>query len=159
MVNVKKRKERKNKKKRDKYNQIKSRRLRSQILTCFVFQFYFQRNHGLIQEGKPSEKVVIVQGELDGIDINDIANLEDSPRFVFIDEELENLIVDGGELTRSIYLKKKSGILQQFIDVHYNKRCRREYFFGNIVNQLGQHHFSCGALVSNLKEQKLFLIK
>ena len=78
---------------------------------------------------------------------------------MFIDEELENLIVDGGELTRSIYLKKKSGILQYFIDIHYSKRCRREYFFGNIVNQLGQHHFSCGALVSNLKEWKLFLIK
>ena len=40
---------------------------------------------------------------VDGIDINDTANLEDSPRFVFIDEECKNLIVvnDGGEVTRN----------------------------------------------------------
>ena len=58
--------------------------------------------------------------ELDGIGIDDIVNLEDSPRFVFIDEECENLIVvkDGGDLL-AITTKKKSGVLQQSIDVHY----------------------------------------
>ena len=57
---------------------------------------------------------VIVEEGLDGIDTDDIGNLEDSPRFVFIDEECENLKVvnDGGELTRNKNQKKKSGVLQ-----------------------------------------------
>ena len=57
---------------------------------------------------------VIIEEELDGIDIDEIGNLEDSPRFVFIDEECENLKVvnDGGELTRNKNQKKKSGVLQ-----------------------------------------------
>ena len=29
----------------------------------------------------------------------------------------------------------------------------------NIVNQLGKHDFSCVAVVNNLKDRKLFLIK
>ena len=39
-------------------------------------------------------------------------NLEDSPTFVFIDKECENLIVvnDGGELTQNINQKKKFGV-------------------------------------------------
>ena len=46
--------------------------------------------------------------------IDNIGNLEDSPRLVFIDEECENLIVvnDGGEITRNINLKKKSEVFQ-----------------------------------------------
>ena len=45
-----------------------------------------------------------MEEELDGNDIDDIANSEDSSRFVFIDEEYGNLIVvhDSGELTRNI---------------------------------------------------------
>ena len=45
--------------------------------------------------------------ELDCIDIDDIVNLEDSPRLVFINEECGNLIVinDGGELTENISQK------------------------------------------------------
>ena len=89
--------------------EIKSRRLRSQILTCFIFLvlLYFQNTFSL-------EKNVIVEEELDCIDIDDIGNLEDSPRLVFIDEECGNLIVvnDGGELTRNINQKKKSVLLQ-----------------------------------------------
>ena len=48
------------------------------------------------------------------IDTDDIGNLEDTPRFVFIDEECENLKIvnDGGELTRNMNQKKKSGVLQ-----------------------------------------------
>ena len=44
------------------------------------------------------------KNQLDCIDIEDIENLEDSPRLVFIDEECGNLIVvnDGAELTRNI---------------------------------------------------------
>ena len=46
--------------------------------------------------------------------IDNIGNLEDSPRLVFIDEECENLIVvnDGGEITRNINQKKKSEVFQ-----------------------------------------------
>ena len=73
-----------------------------------------KKNHGFIQEGNPSGKVVIVEEELDGIDKGDIRNLEDSPRLVFINEECENLIGvnDGGELTININQKKRSGISQ-----------------------------------------------
>ena len=48
------------------------------------------------------------------MDIDDIGNLEDSPRLVFIDEEWEIIVVvnDGGELTRNIGQKKKSDVLQ-----------------------------------------------
>ena len=99
-------------------------------LFCFsVFFFFFSKNHGFIQEGNPSEKNVIVEEELNGIDADDIADLQDSPRLVFMDEECENLIADGRELTRSINQKKKSGVLQPL----YNKCCRREYFFSSHV--------------------------
>ena len=54
------------------------------------------------------------KNQLDCIDIEDIENLEDSPRLVFIDEECGNLIVvnDGAELTRNINQMKKSDVLQ-----------------------------------------------
>ena len=57
-----------------------------------------------IKKATVQKNFVIVEKELDGIDTDDIGNLDDSPRFVFIDEECENLIVvnDGGELTRNI---------------------------------------------------------
>ena len=76
--------------------EIKSRRLRSQILTCFIFLVLFKKN------------------QLDCIDVNDIGNLEDLPRLVFIDEECGNLIVvnDGAELTKNINQRKKSDVLQ-----------------------------------------------
>ena len=52
---------------------------------------------------------MIVKEELDGIDIDDIGNLEDLLRIVFIHEECGNLkvLVDGGELTGNINKKKK----------------------------------------------------
>ena len=57
-------------------NELKSRRLRSLILTCFnLLALFSTKNHNFIVEGNPSEKVVIVEVELDGIDINDIENL------------------------------------------------------------------------------------
>ena len=57
---------------------LKSRRLCSLILTCFYFySLNFKKNHGFIEEGNPSEKVVTFERELDGIDIDDIRNLED----------------------------------------------------------------------------------
>ena len=76
--------------------------------------FFFQKTGAFFEEDNPSEKNVIVEEELDGIDIDEIRNLEDSPRLVFIDEECENLVVvnDGGELTRNFNQKKKSEVLQ-----------------------------------------------
>ena len=60
-----------------------------------------------------SQKVVI------GIDINDIGNLEDLLKVVFIDEKCGNLkvVIDAGELTRNINQKKKLHVLQdlQFV--------------------------------------------
>ena len=55
----------------------------------------------------------MVDKKLDCINIDDIGNLEDSPRLVFINEECGNLIVvnDGGELTENIS-QKKSDVLQ-----------------------------------------------
>ena len=47
---------------------------------------------------------MIIKEELDGIDIDDIGNLEDLLRIVFIHEECGNLkvFVDGRELTGNI---------------------------------------------------------
>ena len=59
-----------------------------QILTCFIFQ---NKNHGFIKEDNPLKKVVIAEENLDDIDIDDVGNLEDSPRLTFIDEECGNL--------------------------------------------------------------------
>ena len=40
-----------------------------------------------MKKTKPSEEVVIVEEELNLVDIDDLGNLENLPRFVFIDEE------------------------------------------------------------------------
>ena len=56
----------------------------------------------------------LIKRTTDDYDIDGIGNVEDLPRFVFIDEKCENLIAvnGGGELTRTINQKKKSGVLQ-----------------------------------------------
>ena len=57
------------------------------------------------------QKNFIAEEELDGIGIDDVANLEDSPRFVFIDEKCENLIVARmAENLQEIETKKNSGV-------------------------------------------------
>ena len=68
---------------------------------------------GLLKRSNSSEKNDIVGEELNCIDIDDIGNLEDSPRLVLINEECGNLIVvnDGGELTENIS-QKKADVLQ-----------------------------------------------
>ena len=96
--------------------------MRSHMLTCFISLVLFsKKNHRFIQEVNLSEKVVIVEEELDGIDINENGNLEDSPRLVLFDEECGNLIVvnNGGDLTRNINQKKRPGALQYSEDDHY----------------------------------------
>ena len=88
-----------------------------------------------------SEKNVIVEEELDRIDINDIVNLENSPKLVFIDEECANFIAvnDCRERTRNINRKKNSDV-------------RREHLFSN-------HVILFYYRVNNLKDRKFFLIK
>ena len=64
----------------------------------------------LLKTSNSTEKNVIVGEELNCIDIDDIGNLEDSPRLVFIDEECGNLVVvnDGGGLTENISQKRQT---------------------------------------------------
>ena len=86
-----------------------------QILTRFIFLVLFlKKNHSFIEKGNPSEKVLTFGEKLDCIGKDDIGNLKDSARIVFINKECGNLIVvnNGGELTTSINQKKKSDVLQ-----------------------------------------------
>ena len=88
-------------------------------------------------------------------------NLEDSPRFVFINEECENLKVvnDGGELATAINQKKKSGVSLKPVDVHSMTNVGESISsitMYNIVNQLGKRNFSYGSVVNNLKDRKIF---
>ena len=59
------------------------------IFLCFS-TFIFKENHVLNEEENTLQKVV---EELNDIDINEIGNLEDLPRLVFIDEKCGNLKV------------------------------------------------------------------
>ena len=53
--------------------------------------FIFEGNHVFIEEeDKPSDKFVMVEEKLDGIDIDGIGNLVDLPRLMFINEECGN---------------------------------------------------------------------
>ena len=73
-----------------------------------------------------------MEEEIDCTDIDDIGNLEYSPRLVFIDEECENLIVvhDGGELTENISQKKR--LTTAYRCPLNDKCCRREYFLSKL---------------------------
>ena len=74
---------------------------------------------------------MIVKEEPDDIDIDDIENLKDLRRIVFIHEECGNfeVFVDSGELTGNINKKKKAGVLQAYRCPLCDKCYRREYFF------------------------------
>ena len=77
--------------------------------------FIFKEHHVFIEEeDNPSDKVVIVEEELDGT-----GNLVDLSKLMFIDEECGNLKVgvDGGELTRNNNRKKKSKFYKS-VDIH-----------------------------------------
>ena len=86
------------------------------MFILLFLSFYFQGSYLLIEEDNPPEKIAIDKEELDGIDIDSIANLEDLLIIGFIHEECVNLkvFVDWGELTRNINKKKKAGILQAY---------------------------------------------
>ena len=102
----------------------------------FVFLVLFSKTITFqLNKHNPSEKIVIVKEELDGIDIDDIGNLEDLLRIVFIHEECGNLkvFIDSGELTGNINKKKKPGVLQAYRCPLCDKCYRREYFFNTNV--------------------------
>ena len=128
-----------------------------------IFLVLFQKNSRFHWRRQLLGKDVIAEEVLDGIDIDDIGNLEDSPRLALIHEECENLIVvnDVWELTRNINQKKKSEDLQ--LDAHYLTNAVGERIspttMWNIMNQLGNHDFPCVLVVNNLKDRNFYLIK
>ena len=72
-------------------------------------RFILKENHVFIAwEDNPSDKVVIVEEELNGTAIYGLRNLVDLPRLILIDEECGNLklVVDGWEFTRNKNRKK-----------------------------------------------------
>ena len=74
------------------------------VLRC---SFIFKENFFFIEE--KDNPVLIVEEELDGIDTDDIGNLEDLRRLAFIDNKCLNLnevFADGGEVTRNADKKK-----------------------------------------------------
>ena len=119
---------------RNKY-ETKSIRLRLQTLISFIFLLLFYKKHGFIEEDKPSENVVIVEEELNRFDIDGIENLENLPRFVFINKECGNLKVvnDDEELTRNINQKKKLDVSQIECWCSLCDKCKRKHFFYNHV--------------------------
>ena len=98
--------------------------------------------------------------ELDGIDGDDIVNLEDLLRLVLINGECGNpkAVVDGGDLTRNINQKKKPDVLQACRCPLCDK-CNSESISSisiwNIVNQLAKYDFFYGSVVNTLKERQL----
>ena len=71
----------------------------------------FKENHLFIEEDNCSDKFVMVEEVLD-----DIGNLVDLPRLIFIYEACGNLkvVVDGGEFTRNNNRKKRSEVIQSY---------------------------------------------
>ena len=78
---------------------------------------------------------MIVKEEINDIDIDDIGNLEDLLRILFIHEECGNLkvSVDGGELNRIIN-ERKSQAFCKLIDVHSvtNILCESMFYARNV---------------------------
>ena len=76
----------------------------------------------------------MVKEELDGIDIDDIGNLEDLLRIVFIQKNVGILKYSlTVELTGNINKKKKPGVLQAYRCPLCDKCYRKEYFFNTNV--------------------------
>ena len=92
-------------------------------------------NQVLVEQHNPLEKIGIVKEELDNINIDGIANLEDLVRIMFIHEECGNqkVFVVGGKLTRKINKQKKPGVLQAYRCPLCAKCYKREYFFNTNV--------------------------
>ena len=69
-----------------KHNYMRSNR--EDHICRYWLVLFFLKNYVFIEEGNPSEEVVIAE-KLDGIDIDDLGNLEDSSRLVFINGECQ----------------------------------------------------------------------
>ena len=99
--------------------------------------FSFKENHVFIEEeDNPSDKTVIAEEELDGIDINGIGNLVDLPGLMSIEQECGNLklVDEDGELSRNNNRKIKSEVLQAYRYPLCDKCYRRVW---------GKQSFSC----------------
>ena len=59
----------------------------------YFSSFILKKNTILLKKKTIQKKIIIVEAELNRVNIDDIRNLEDLPRFVFIDEEYRNLRV------------------------------------------------------------------
>ena len=74
------------------YGEIKSRRPQLQILTCFIFLVLFSNRSRFYSRRQPFIKSCYSwERIIDDIAINYIGNIEDSPGFVFINEEVRNV--------------------------------------------------------------------
>ena len=75
-------------------------------MTCIIFVVLFSKTRAFIEDNL-SEKVAVVEEGLN--DIDNIENLDNSPRLVFIDDKCENLIVvdDSGENFIEILTKRR----------------------------------------------------
>ena len=89
----------------------------------YLSSFIFKQNQVFNEEDNPSQKVVIVDEELDDIDVNDIGYLEGLPRLAFINKGCWNLKVANWrwwrkiDLTRNINQRKNQTFYKP-IDVH-----------------------------------------
>ena len=113
----------------------------------------------MIEKGKPSEKFILVEQELYGIDRDDFVNLDDLLRLLLINGECRNpkVVADGGELTKNINQKKKLTILQACRCPFCHKgESITSISVWNIVNHLGKYDFSWESVVNNLKERQIF---
>ena len=81
------------------------------MLTYFIFVVLFSKYYGFVKKATLQKKFIF-EKELDRIDRDDIGNLEDSPRLLFIDEEYGNLIVANDGEERIGNSQKKSDVLQ-----------------------------------------------
>ena len=84
-----------------------------QLLSQMSRSSVFKENHVFIEEkDNPSDKVVMVEEELDDIDMDGIGNLVDLPRLMLIDEQCGNLKIL--VVTRNNNRKKISEVLQAY---------------------------------------------
>ena len=103
-------------------------------------------NHVSIEsKDNPSEKAVLVEEEIDGIDVDDSGNL-----LVFVDEKCANIkaVVHSAELIININKNEKQEVSQAYRCLLPDENAIYKSFSSigmwNIVNHLGMHGFSCG---------------
>ena len=98
-------------------------------IDLLYFSTFIFKKHGFIEEDKLSENVVIFEEELDRFDIDGIENLENLPRFVFINKECGNLKVvnDDG-------INKECGNLKVVNDDGINQSINQPLFISLSIN-------------------------